>query len=438
MLDIDADIYAFNELEATDIILKQLADSLNKYGNATFAAVADNISYTPDNYDNHLKSGFIYVTDKVRPYGTNTAATNTVYYRNVMRIQTFEDILSGERFTLSMNHFKAGGDDEEGDREKNAEWLLTALGKQNNDPDILVMGDLNSIDGSTTIEKIKAAGYEEQLLKYTPGAYSYTYKGQRRLIDHVFANSTMAEQVTDAWVDHVCTNNWKNPYSDHDPYIVMLNLSSGEDIGDGDYVYRESFSSSLGSFTMKNVTGKNDWFISNQTTALMNGYSSGLNEDWLISPAFDLSQKGSATVKFTHSVNFGQIANWGNHLKLLVAADYNNDPATATWIELPISFPSKKQEWETVSISLPQELMGEKHINIAFRYITTNEDKTNNDIPAWSVKDFSFTAKGQVSTAIMDMAAEPQREVRKIVVNGRCYIQTPDGKRYTLTGTELK
>ena len=433
MLKINADIYAFNELEATEIILTQLADSLTKYGNATYAAVIDNISYTPDNYDNHLRSGFIYATDKVRPYGSNTAASSATYYRNVMRIQTFEDILSGERFMLSMNHFKARSDgDNESDRVSNAQDLLNALTSLNNDPDILVMGDLNNVAGSESQNLLVAAGFEEQTLKYTPNAYSYIYKGKKELIDHVYANSTMAEQVTDAWVENVCSSNRK-AYSDHDPYVVTLDLSPEEQRNSGKYVYKESFASSMGRFTIKNTTGSNKWGIKNQA-ALMNGYNSGQNEDWLISPDLDLTQKTEATIVFGHSVDYGLIENWGDHLKLLISADYDNDPAAATWTELPIVFPGKKKYWTTVSVSLPQEFIG-KQINVAFQYTTTSN---KNDIPAWSVKNFKFTAIGQVSTAIKDMAAEPKPKARKIIVNGRYYIQTPDGKLYTITGTELK
>ena len=129
MLTADADIYAFCEVEAKPIVLQQLVDSLNAaVGTTRYATVSDGINITTDRYDNALKSGFIYRTDKVKPYGTSYAATSVTYYKNVMRIQAWEELRTGERFTLSMNHFKANSDSASiAKRVENANWLLNGL-----------------------------------------------------------------------------------------------------------------------------------------------------------------------------------------------------------------------------------------------------------------------------------------------------------------------
>ena len=208
MLWVDADIYGFCELEAKDIILKQLVDSLNKKTKSTtFAYVADDIDVDWDSYDNNLKSGFVYRKDKVKTVGNSTSVYYSGYYKNTMRVQTFEELSSGERFTLSMNHFKskAGSAEDQGNSQRvsNATILKDNIVSQALDKDILIIGDLNCEVGEEPLTILSDAGYEEQLLKYDASSYSYCYKGNGSLIDHVYANSTMAEQITGAGVYHI-------------------------------------------------------------------------------------------------------------------------------------------------------------------------------------------------------------------------------------------
>jgi predicted extracellular nuclease len=63
MLDIDADIYAFCEVEANPIVLQQLADSMNAHAGVSgrYMAVDDGIDYEwyEGIADNQIKSGFI-------------------------------------------------------------------------------------------------------------------------------------------------------------------------------------------------------------------------------------------------------------------------------------------------------------------------------------------------------------------------------------------
>ena len=137
----DADIFAFCEVEAKPITLEYLVDALNaRQGEGAYAVVTDGIYVETDSYDNAIKSGFIYRTAKVQPYGSNYAATNVSYYKNTMRIQAWEEIATGERFTLSMNHFKAKSDAASIEkRVDNANWLIGGLNTSSKvkDPDIL-------------------------------------------------------------------------------------------------------------------------------------------------------------------------------------------------------------------------------------------------------------------------------------------------------------
>ena len=71
--------------------------------------------------------------------------------------------------------------------------------------------------------------YTEQLLYYDEDAYSYIYSRTHELIDHAFANSTMATQITGAAVWHTNTSaSYGNRYSDHDAVMVGLRLGEEE------------------------------------------------------------------------------------------------------------------------------------------------------------------------------------------------------------------
>ena len=80
MLTIDADIYAFCEVEATPIALQHLAEAMSTQAGVTgrYVAVSDGIDYTwyEGISDNQIKSGFIYRTDRVKTYGANTSAVS--------------------------------------------------------------------------------------------------------------------------------------------------------------------------------------------------------------------------------------------------------------------------------------------------------------------------------------------------------------------------
>jgi len=234
MLGSNADIFAFCEVEAKPITLNYLVSELNDaVGDSAYAAVADGINVTTDSYDNAIKSGFVYKIATVAPYGSNYAATNVTYYKNVMRIQAWTELSTGERFTLSMNHFKAMSDEASvAKRVDNANWLMSGLAMSSKvkDPDILIMGDLNCEMDEEAISVIEQKGYAEQLLRFDEDAYSYIYRGNQELIDHAFANSTMAEQITGAAVWHTNTSvTYSNRYSDHDAVMVGLRLGEEED-----------------------------------------------------------------------------------------------------------------------------------------------------------------------------------------------------------------
>ena len=444
-----ADIYAFNEVECCEESLELLASSMSTKTGQEYLPVADGLSYDKsESSDGLIKSGFIYNTATIETLGSNvsTAVGYTYTYPYQMRMQAFKSKASGEIFVLSMNHFKASTSDDINvdieKRKQNAASLLQGLGAAAAiDSDILIMGDLNAEIDEESLQQIINAGYEEQLLKYYTGAmYTHCY-GDGSLIDHVMANNTMAAQVKNAEIMHVanvCSTGSKwNAYSDHDPYMVTLDLKESE-FQCVDIAFSESFSDDFGKFSTVNVAGTKNWFVNTSYHyANMNAYGDGVNDDWLISPKFDLRQKSSATLKFNHCAGYGVRDNWINEMKVLVSDNYFDhlgNPGDATWTDLGAAFDtSGNWKWKNNTITIPSQFIGKDKVYVAFHYTCSDSN-----IPSWEVKNVELTATC-TETGIHTVSAERWiGGFRKVMENGRLVIMTPDGKRYTLQGIEQR
>lgn len=237
-LALKADIVAICEVERNDDILSYICAAMNTlYGEEVYTYITDGLhaSQSQDGYM-PLKSGFIYRSDKVTPYGTSKSPYSYGEYCARLRIQAFTDNATGELFTLSMNHFKAKSkntpDETETTRLQNVSYLLTALNKITYDDDIMILGDLNAYTEEAPVQNLIEAGYEEQLVRFDPGAYSYIYYSQKGLLDHAMANTSMAAQITGAYTYHINTSGYYSyKYSDHDAYVI--GLRPGEQVNAG-------------------------------------------------------------------------------------------------------------------------------------------------------------------------------------------------------------
>ncbi len=414
---IDADIYAFNELEnAGDTVLAYLTNAMNTAaGQVIYAYVSDNC--TKGNDSEQIKSGFIYRKDKVQLLGTNHATTSRSYYRNTMRWQAFTELSSNESFVLSMNHFKAksGSDDGSSMRTTNAQDLISGTASMTADPDLLIMGDMNCTISEDPLVYIVSKGFVEQLLQYDASAYSYIYSGSQELIDHVFANSTMATQITGAGVFHVNTSSsWNNgyKYSDHDPYLVGINLGSTTPDPDPDpdpepdpkeectdIAYSLDFKTGLGTFSQITTAGTVDWRSNSTYGVCINGYNkSGEMDSWFISPAFDLSEKESATITFRHNLfkdNSG--GQYSQYQTLWISNGYTEGttPDETAWTQVPITN-YLVGSYVNCTITLPVASL-QSGFRYAFRYQAPDGTTAN----FWEIDNTTLTAKcKQQETAI--------------------------------------
>ncbi|MDA3941996.1 MAG: choice-of-anchor J domain-containing protein [Bacteroidetes bacterium] len=102
----------------------------------------------------------------------------------------------------------------------------------------------------------------------------------------------------------------------------------------------EPFDADLGVMSTYNVLGDQEWSHStfgDDQFARMSGYSGGAldNEDWLISPALDMSDLETASLSFRTAYSFD-----GNPLQLMVSSDYDGtgNPNDYSWTDLSNEF----------------------------------------------------------------------------------------------------
>lgn len=151
-----------------------------------------------------------------------------------------------------------------------------------------------------------------------------------------------------------------------------------------------TFKNGLEPWTQYSVTGDQVWVSDPSYGAKMSGYSGGavVNEDWLISPAFDLSGTvTSASVTFGHAINYIEPADFPTNCTFWISTNYTSGaPSTATWTQLTIpTYPASKG-WTFVNsgtINAPASAIGNSNVRVAFKYTS---DATA--AATWGITDF--------------------------------------------------
>jgi Family of unknown function (DUF5689) len=149
-------------------------------------------------------------------------------------------------------------------------------------------------------------------------------------------------------------------------------------------LFDEPFTTNFPDWVKFSVTGNQVWTLNSSNgnpgqCADMNGFSSGAqtNEDWLISPAIDLSSVSSAVLTFQTSRPFS-----GSNLQAYVSTNYSGSgtPNAATWTLLSSALMATSTTWrDSGSISLASSV-GSSNVRIAFKYTSTNTSA-----PQWRV-----------------------------------------------------
>ena len=239
---INADIYAICEIEKGDSAAQMLVDAMNaKTKNGTYAYVSQGWS----NGDT-ISCGYIYRSDRVKPYGDLQYGYHNPrsHYHYRMVACGFEELKSGERFVLNINHLRSKrgtGDESNAKRMANVDSLLVMLDKIANeqlfgDQDILLVGDYNSYTQEEPLQTIIRAGYDDMVMRDDSLGYSYVYHSEAGYLDRVFASPSMAAQVQATHpyhlnADYFYSRGYKRGldktmfrYADHDPILISIQL----------------------------------------------------------------------------------------------------------------------------------------------------------------------------------------------------------------------
>ena len=170
-----------------------------------------------------IKVAFIYRSATVDVVGDPTILDSDVDPRFVdtrnrpALIQTFEELATGERFTATINHLKSKGSSCAGDTPTDPD-LLDGAGNCNltrtaaaaaladhlatdptgsDDPDVIILGDLNAYRNEAPIDELVASGYTDLVRSFAgDGAYSYLFDGTVGYLDHALGNAAITPQVT--------------------------------------------------------------------------------------------------------------------------------------------------------------------------------------------------------------------------------------------------
>ena len=140
------------------------------------------------------------------------------------------------------------------------------------------------------------------------------------------------------------------------------------------------------------LIGSQYWHCNSKYGAYMSGYQNNVNnpnEDWLISPAMDLSKHSSATLEFSHAFGpAGSIPTTSTQkaqYTCWISNDFNGDVTTAIWTELPITYGTSAWDFITTTVNIPTENLKE-NCHIAWKYVCTNSSAT------WEIQGANVTA----------------------------------------------
>ena len=202
-----ADIIACCEMQVGNKAPEMLLSELNKGGQEyAFAAM-------PLADCDRIGGCFLYNTKRVRVCGKPLSAYRDTanHYHARMFALPFEEIATGERFVISLNHLKS-----------------KRAGRGNYDTHLKRMQNTDSL--------LAIAGYADMLPMGEASDYSYSFKGEAGYLDRCFASPSMAQQVVRVRPWHVNAD-WyyshgaykmrdksMHRYADHEPIVVDIKL----------------------------------------------------------------------------------------------------------------------------------------------------------------------------------------------------------------------
>lgn len=176
--------------------------------------------------------------------------------------------------------------------------------------------------------------------------------------------------------------------SNHDyHYKLMVDI----DLNGGSGNFDQNWENGMNDWNFVNIIGDGSWVINtyqNNNYASMNGYYNGAshqNEDWCISPAFDLDNYTSPVFSFRTAMKFD-----GDPLRVMFSNDYDEQsvPTDFVWIDITdaFNFSTGNYVWvESGNFDLSN--FNGNNCHIGFKYTSSDEAAS-----CWWVDDCILTA----------------------------------------------
>jgi predicted extracellular nuclease len=262
LVALNADVVGLMEIQNNgNTAVSYLVDQLNgALGSQAYAYVP----LPPSTGTDAIRVAMIYKPAVVSLSGAAMSDGNTVNNRPPLA-QTFK-AGNGARFSVIVNHLKSkggcpsgtGSEADAGDSQgcwnatrvtqaqRLATYFIPQVQGTSGDPDVLVIGDMNSHGFEDPINVLTDAGMVNELERFQrPNGvvYSYVFDGLSAYLDHALASASLNGQVAGAteWhnnadepdvIDYNRDDRLQDLYvnnayraSDHDPVVVSLNLA---------------------------------------------------------------------------------------------------------------------------------------------------------------------------------------------------------------------
>lgn len=258
---------------------------------------------------------------------------------------------------------------------------------------------------------------------YVFDADDYSYVNADAGVAGFFNNTYPAEN----YISDILESNVQDP-AEGDLIAVTYKYADKE-YQDIEYesVYSETFDADLGSdFTTASVAGTAEWHwgsYSGDGYAYMSAYQNGANEDWLISPEYDLTGVEGATLRVYQAINYIGDLEMGSDLAVMISEDFSGDVSTATWTNLELDTWPSGTGWTFVESHVDLSDYEGSTFHIAF-YYTSTEDTA----PAWEVSTVAIEVGESIETTTYNVFYEylESESSWKEVEEGVYYLSSAD------------
>lgn len=306
-------------------------------------------------------------------------------------------------------HAKATGDESSYSRRKAASESLKTLldGSSFNTKNVILLGDYNDyLTGSQykptppVVSPYNNFVLDTQNYKgLTGGLWDNNYKSP--VIDNIIISNELFANYTNTVLRETTAaqtvSSFTSTTSDHYPVSAVFSFAGGNggQTGCENFSFSETFGESLGNFTAFSAEGTQTWGWDSRYGAAMSGYQNSVanpNQDWLISPALDLSGNSAATLSFEHAINYSVSSSdlLQNHT-LWITDNYNtSQPSSGNWTQLNINTMPTGNNWTFVNsgnITLPGNMLKE-NVRIAFKYLSNSTIAST-----WEIRNLNITGQ---------------------------------------------